>query len=203
MTRTLQSDRTILHAVSRVLSHVIFKVWLTHFFLFFSFFFGVLKLAGRRTGSRRSVFHQTSYKLDSRKVIVRGHFFFSCDSLNTWPQVRGHRALGITRNTGNKRAAFLTESVRRWAAHSSVSLSGCVLLWKRERQRKKKLWVQGSRCWGKHPDAMLFSCGNAASSSSCSWCIDLTAAWFHGTAKKPLAVSVNWNGTVSPTLLFH
>ena len=38
--------------------------------------------------------------------------------------------------------------------------------------------------------------GDGSPSSHC-WCIDMTAAWFHGAAKKPLAVSVNWDGTVS------
>lgn len=42
--------------------------------------------------------------------------------------------------------------------------------------------------------------GDGSPSSHC-WCIDMTAAWFHGAAKKPLVVSVNWNGTVSPSFL--
>lgn len=39
--------------------------------------------------------------------------------------------------------------------------------------------------------------GDGSPSSRCR-CTDMTAAWFHGAAKKPLVVSVYWNGTVSP-----
>lgn len=42
--------------------------------------------------------------------------------------------------------------------------------------------------------------GDGSPSSHC-WCIDMTAAWFHGAAKKPLVVSVNWNRTVYPSFL--
>lgn len=42
--------------------------------------------------------------------------------------------------------------------------------------------------------------GDGSPSSHC-WCIDMTAAWFHGAAKKPLVLSVNWNGTVSHSFL--
>lgn len=42
--------------------------------------------------------------------------------------------------------------------------------------------------------------GDGSPSSRC-WCIDMTAAWFHGAAKKPLVVSVNWNGRVSLSFL--
>lgn len=64
-----------------------------------------------------------------------------------------------------------------------------------------KAKVHRSRCLAKHPcwgrrDA-FFLLGMAPLLSLC-WCMDMTAAWFHGAAKKPLVVSVNWNGTVSP-----
>lgn len=60
-----------------------------------------------------------------------------------------------------------------------------------------KAGVQRSRCLAKHEGAVPLSLWGWLSPSSHCWCIDMTAAWFHGAAKKPLVVSVNWDGTVS------
>lgn len=48
--------------------------------------------------------------------------------------------------------------------------------------------VQRSRCWVKHGGpALLSSRGRGCRPSLCR-CVDTTAAWLHGAAKKPLAV---------------
>lgn len=75
-----------------------------------------------------------------------------------------------------------------WSFHLPPLLFARLLLqsWSAEEQMFSQTWRRGA--------SVLM--GMALPSSHC-WCIDMTAAWFHGAAKKPLVVSVNWNGTVS------